>query len=69
MLETVVPILLAVSAIVTYFLQLWTGFAVAGISGENALVDRRKQPGPYWFLMAFQTLCLIGIPILIALSN
>ncbi len=69
MIETVVPILLAVSAVTTYLLQLWTGFAVAGLTGDNALVDRRTKPGPYWFIMAFQTLVMFGIPILIALND
>ncbi|HBE63538.1 MAG TPA: hypothetical protein DDX19_12525 [Rhodopirellula baltica] len=69
MLESVVPIFLTVSAILTCLLQLWTGFAVAGLLGDNALIDRRTAPGPYWFMMAFQTLVLIGMPILIALAG
>jgi hypothetical protein len=45
------------------------GFAVAGWPSENALIDRRAQPGPYWFVMALQTFILIGIPTLIAFAG
>lgn len=69
MIETIVPILLATSAIITYVLQLWTGFAVAGWQGENALIDRRTRPGPYWIIMAFQTVVLILVPVLMAVTN
>lgn len=69
MVESIVPIFLVASAALTYILELWTGFAVAGWSGENALVDRRTKPGPYWFVMAIQALVLVGVPTLIALAG
>ncbi|TVP96814.1 MAG: hypothetical protein EA381_16540 [Planctomycetaceae bacterium] len=61
--------LLALSAVLTYVLELWTGFAFAGWLGDYALIDRRAAPGPYWFVMAVQTLVLFGVPALIAFSN
>lgn len=48
-------------AVVTYFLQLWSGFAVAGMMGDNMLVDRRTKPGSYWLIITLQTLILLGI--------
>ncbi|TWU17946.1 hypothetical protein [Allorhodopirellula heiligendammensis] len=56
-------------AIVTYFLQLWSGFAIAGISGNNMLVDRRTKPGPYWFIMALQTVIFFAIAIVTTLNK
>jgi len=50
----------------TYALELWTGFAVVGWPGENALIDRRTKPGPYWLVMAVQTTLLIVILVLMA---
>jgi len=61
--------LLAVSAVLTYLLELWTGFAVAGWAGDQAIVDRRVSPGPYWFVTTVQTLVLIGAPAMVAFSN
>ncbi|MCA9137698.1 MAG: hypothetical protein KDB00_13095 [Planctomycetales bacterium] len=67
MTETVVQIVIATSAIGTYIFELWTGLAVAGWQGENAIIDRRSKPGPYWFVIAVQTMVLIIVPVLIAL--
>ena len=69
MLDTVVPIFIAVSAVVTYILELWTGFAVASFQSSNPLVDRRTKPGPYWFVMAVQTMVLIIVPIIVAMTR
>lgn len=51
--------------VVTYFLQLWSGFAIAGISGSNALVDRRTKPMLYWFIIVLQTIILSLIAVMI----
>ncbi|MEM1070981.1 MAG: hypothetical protein AAGI63_18895 [Planctomycetota bacterium] len=59
-------IAIAALAVATYILQLWTGIAVAGWSGEQSLIEREKSPGPYWFVMTLQTALLILIPVLIA---
>ncbi|NNE00567.1 MAG: hypothetical protein HKN47_24905 [Pirellulaceae bacterium] len=69
MAVTIATFFIAVSAVLTYILQLCTGFAVAGWTGDHALIDRRKKPGPYWFVMALQTLLLIIVPTLIALAR
>lgn len=68
MISDYVPAFLGVVAIVTYILELWTGIAVAGWSGEQSLIEREKKPGPYWFVMALQTMVLIVVPILIAMN-
>ncbi|MEM8670915.1 MAG: hypothetical protein AAGG48_25530 [Planctomycetota bacterium] len=59
-------IAIAALAVAAYILQLWTGIAVAGWSGEQSLIEREKSPGPYWFVMTLQTALLILIPVLIA---
>ena len=60
-----VPIILGIAAICIYVVQLWTGVAVIGGSGEQPLLERNKRPGPYWFVMAIQTLVLFVVPVLI----
>ncbi|WP_419193926.1 hypothetical protein [Novipirellula herctigrandis] len=69
MIADYVPAILAISAFATYVLQLWTGVAFAGWSGDDSLVERSKSPGPYWFVMTLQTLALIIIPVLILLNR
>ncbi len=64
-----VPAILGIVAIATYVLQLWTGFAVAGWSGEQSLIERAKSPDSYWFVMASQAAVLIEISVLIALNR
>lgn len=56
-------------AIGTYFLQLWTGIAVAGWAGDFKLVERETKPGPYWFVMLLQTALMIVVPALIYFSE
>jgi hypothetical protein len=46
-------------------LQLATGIAVIGWSGDWMLVHRAKSPGPCWFAITVYVLCEIGVPILI----
>lgn len=58
---------IAASAVVTYALELWTGYAVAGWAGDDALIDRRKRPGPYWAVMMLQTLLLILVPTIVSI--
>lgn len=45
-------------------LELFTGFAFIGWTGDNMLVERKKNPGPYWFGIAVHILLALGIPIL-----
>ena len=65
MIENYVPAFLIAIAIVTYVLELWTGIAMAGWSGEKSLVYRQKTPGPYWFVMFLQTAIFLGVPALL----
>ncbi len=67
MISDYIPVILGVVAIVMYIVQLWTGIAVAGWAGDQALIDRAKNPGPYWFVMVLQTAVLIAIPALIVM--
>ncbi|TWT65083.1 hypothetical protein [Allorhodopirellula solitaria] len=67
MAEFVAFYILPAVFVLTYLLQLWSGFAVAGISGDQVLVDRRTRPGPYWFIMAIQTMILVVAPILVGM--
>lgn len=69
MVADYVPTILAIIAVATYILQLWTGVAVAGWSGDKSLIQRELSPGPYWFVMALQTLVIFGVPLLIAMNR
>ena len=37
-------------------LQLFSGFAVIGWTGDYMMVEKEKSPGPYWFAIALQLL-------------
>lgn len=67
--EFVATFILPALFLATYLLQLILGFAVAGMTSDNILVDRRTKPGHYWFIMALQTLVLFGIPLVLSLSG
>lgn len=69
MIEPFIPAFLFCMLIITYLLELWSGFAFSGWASKNMLVEREKSPGPYWFIMALQTIVLITIPLLIAFSG
>ncbi|MEM9644381.1 MAG: hypothetical protein AAF989_05265, partial [Planctomycetota bacterium] len=46
--------------VATYLLEILTGIAVAGWAGDHSMIHRSEQPGPYWFVMLFQTVLLFG---------
>ncbi len=48
-------------ALLTFAIELWTGIAVKGWAGDQAMVYRDQHPGPYWFVMALQAVVLGGI--------
>ena len=58
-------ILFALCAVLTIVLELVTGVALMGWVGDRIVVDRRKNPGPYWITMSLQILITIGLPLLI----
>ena len=49
--------------------ELFTGFAVVGWSGDNMVVQRAKSPGPYWFTILLHGLIGLGLPLLVLLSG
>ncbi len=69
MIADYMPPILAVVAVATYVLQLWTGVAVAGWAGDQSLIEREKSPGPYWFVMILQTLVIIFVALLVLLHS
>ncbi|QEG39436.1 hypothetical protein [Roseimaritima ulvae] len=62
MTPTIAFSLLYAMGLLTFSIELWTGIAVKGWSGDQALVHRDRHPGPYWFVMALQMVVLFGIP-------
>ena len=46
-------------------LELFTGFALMGWSGDNAVVSRETAPGPYWFTMALHIAVGIVLPLVV----
>jgi hypothetical protein len=43
-------------------LELFTGCALIGWTGDNMVVQREKSPGPYWFAIVLHSLIGIVIP-------
>ena len=56
-------------ALVIIAIELFTGFAVVGWTGDKMVVERAKSPGPYWFTMVLHCLIGIGLPLLVLLSG
>jgi hypothetical protein len=59
MLHSIAIYFIAGSMVVTFLLELWTGCAIAGWTGDKSVIERAKSPGPYWFVMALQTTVLV----------
>ena len=51
-------------AFVVVGIELYSGVAIIGWTGNNMVVEREKHPGPYWFAIAIQLAFVIGIPML-----
>ncbi len=67
--DLLIPVFLFCMFILTYMLELWTGFAFSGWANKNMLVHREKSPGPYWFIMCLQTIVLITAIVITAMSQ
>ena len=67
MMHTIAIYFIGASAVVTFLLELWTGCAIAGWTGDRSIIQRSKSPGPYWFVMALQV-AIIGFAIVITSS-
>ncbi|MEM7782890.1 MAG: hypothetical protein AAF939_13760 [Planctomycetota bacterium] len=46
-------------------LELFTGFAMIGWTGDYMVVEREKSPGPFWFTIILHMLVGFGLPLLI----
>jgi hypothetical protein len=64
-----ITIFLSIVAFCVLVAEFWTGFAVIGWSGDNVVIDRRKSPGPYWFMMLLHTVIGVGLPLLSAIAR
>ncbi|MFT7641439.1 MAG: hypothetical protein ACI9G1_003187 [Pirellulaceae bacterium] len=54
-------ILVALAPVVALvFMELWTG--TAGLTYDHR-VQRRKSPGPYWFIIGMQIFCAAMVTI------
>lgn len=49
---------IAAIGILSFVLELWTGCAVVGLEGERSIIQRRKRPRQYWFVMILQSLIM-----------
>lgn len=63
-----IPTLISIVSFGILVAEFWTGIAVGGLSGDQMVVERAKQPGPYWCIMAVHTLAGIGVPLLAFLA-
>lgn len=50
-------------------LELLTGFALIGWTGDSMLVERAKSPGPYWFAIVLHAAIGIALPLLFLLAE
>ena len=62
-------ILSAVAPFLLIGLELYSGSAVLGWSGDNLLVERKKTPGPYWFAIAIHAVIAVFVALLIVAAN
>jgi hypothetical protein len=46
-------------------LELYTGCAIVGWTGDNMVVQRHTSPGPYWFAVFLHVLVGIVFPLLL----
>jgi hypothetical protein len=49
-------------------LELYTGFAWCGWTGDNMVIEKEKHPGPYWLTIGIHLFILIALPILATLA-
>ena len=57
-----IPILFSIFSVCILVAEFWSGLAIIGWSGDKMVVERAKQPGPYWFAMVLHTIVGIAIP-------
>ena len=50
-------------------LELFSGFALIGWTGDRMLVERAKSPGPYWFTIVLHAAIGIAIPLLFLVAE
>ena len=55
----------ALFAIFLLALELILGVAFVGWYGDNMVVEREKQPGPYWFTVVLHAVIGLGPPALV----
>ncbi|MBL8890285.1 MAG: hypothetical protein JNL67_09915 [Planctomycetaceae bacterium] len=57
-----------VFTVLIVILELWLGCAVIGWSGDNMVVERERNPGPYWFAISLHCLTGVALPLLFHFS-
>ena len=50
-------------------MELFTGCALVGWSGDNVVVEREKAPGPYWFTVALHSFVGIAMPLVVVFGQ
>lgn len=50
-------------------IELYTGCAIIGWTGDNMVIEREKSPGPYWFAVILHALIGILLPILYPVTS
>ena len=56
-------------AIFIIAIELFTGCAIIGWTGDNMVVEREKSPGPYWFAVILHALIGVLLPILYLVTS
>lgn len=46
-------------------LELFTGCAIIGWSGDRMIAERKKHPGPYWFGITLHVIVGVALPLAI----
>lgn len=66
---SVTSVLVAVAPFVVIGLELCSGCAVMGWTGDRMVVEREKSPGPYWFSIALHTVMAAFLAFVIVAAN
>ena len=66
---SVTSVLVAVVPFVVIGLELYSGCAVIGWTGDRMVVERRKSPGPYWFSIALHTVIAMFLASVMVAAN
>jgi hypothetical protein len=58
---TFIDVILFPFSTIIFISEIWTGYAVIGWSGDRSVIEKAKNPGPYWLALTVQAICWFGV--------